>query len=195
MKKQEIKKDHLLPGKFLSIDHYISRAPGRLYHTKGKSDQSDMFSGECVSIDRASGYVRIKNQVDINANETVKAKLNFERGAQSQGVVINGYHTGNGIFNASEFMKDLYKNQQKIRFSGSGASHQNGSSERSIKTVVTMERTMLIHYAFICPEDTFSTDIWPMAIYYAVWVYNRIPDMRSILSAIGIWSSSRFEPV
>ena len=45
IKEQELKKDHLLPRHMVSVDHYISRAPGRLYHTKGKSDQSDMFSG------------------------------------------------------------------------------------------------------------------------------------------------------
>ena len=83
-KKQDIKKDHLLPGKMVSADHYISRALGRLYHTKGKSDQSDMFSGGCVFIDHASGYVSIKHQVDINSTETVKAKLTFERESQSQ---------------------------------------------------------------------------------------------------------------
>ena len=43
MKEQDIKKDHLLPGQMVSADHYISRAVGRLYHTKGKSDQSGMF--------------------------------------------------------------------------------------------------------------------------------------------------------
>ena len=90
-------------------DHYISRAPGRLYHTKGKSDQSDMFSGGCVFIDHASGYVSIKHQVAINATETVKEKITFEREAQSQGVVIKGYHTDNGIFNSSEFMEELLK--------------------------------------------------------------------------------------
>ena len=65
----------------------------------GKSDQSDMLSVGCVFIDHASGYVNIKDQVAINATETVKAKLNFEREAQSQGVVIKGYHTDNGILN------------------------------------------------------------------------------------------------
>ena len=40
---QEIKKDHLLLGQMVSADHYISQAPGRLYHTKGKLDQSAMF--------------------------------------------------------------------------------------------------------------------------------------------------------
>ena len=168
MKEQELNKDHLLPGQMVSADHYMSRAPGRLCHTKGKSDQYDMFSGGCVFIDHASGYVSIKHQVAINATETVKAKLTFERESQSQGVVIKGYHTDNGIFDSSEFMEELLKKQQKIIFSGAGSSHQNGAAERAIKTVVTMARTMLMHAALRCPEDTFSTDLWPMAMDYAV---------------------------
>ena len=109
--------------------------------------------------------------------------------------MINRYHTGNGIFNASEFMEELFKNQQKIRFSGAGASHQNGSAEHAIKTLVTMARTMLIHAELRCPDDTLYTDLWPMAMDCAVWVYNRTPDMQYGLSAIEIWSRSRFESV
>ena len=59
-----------------------------------------MLSGGYVFIDHASGYMSIKHQVAINATETVKAKLTFEREAQSQVVVIKGYHTSNGILNA-----------------------------------------------------------------------------------------------
>ena len=58
-----------------------------------------------------------------------------------------------------------------------------------------MARTMLMHAALRCPEDTLSNDIWPMAMDYAVWVYNRTPDMQSGLYAIEIRSRSRFEPV
>ena len=123
--------------------------------------------------------MRIKHQVDINATETVKAKLTFESGAQSQGVVIKGYHTNNGIFNASEFMEDLLTQQQKIRFSGAGASYQNGAAELEIKTVVTMASTMFMHATIRCPEDTLSTDLWPMVMDYDVWVYNWTPDMQS----------------
>ena len=68
-----------------------------------------MFSGGCVFIDHFSGYVRIKHLVAINATDTVEAKITVEREAQSQGVVIKGYHTDNGIFNYSEFMEDLLK--------------------------------------------------------------------------------------
>ena len=118
MKEQEIKKDHILPGQMVSADQYISRAPGKIYHKKGKSYSSDMFSGGCVFIGHVSGYVRIKRQVAINATETVKAKLTFEREAQSQGVVIKGYHTDNGILNASKFMEDPFKKQQSLSLVG-----------------------------------------------------------------------------
>ena len=121
----------------------------------------------------------IKHQVAINETETVKAKLTFERGDQIQGVAIKGYHTYNGIFNTSEFMEELPKKQQKIRFSGAGASHQNGAAKSTINTVVTMTGTMLMHSALRYPDETLSTDIWPMEMDYDVWVYNWIPDMQS----------------
>ena len=76
-------------------------------------------------------------------------------------------------------MEELLKKQQKIRFSGAGASHQNWAEERAIKTLVNMASTMLMHTEFRCPEDTLSTDLLPMKMYYAVWVYNWIPDIQS----------------
>ena len=98
--------------------------------------------------------------------------------------MIKGYHTDNGIFNASEFMEWLYKKQQNISFIGSGASHQNGAAERAIKVVFTMRRTMLMHAALRCPKDTLSTDIWPMmygstigsltfSLYYLLFKYGQ----------------------
>ena len=77
MKEQELKKGNILPGQMVSADHYTLWSPGRLYHTKGKSDPSDMFSGGCVFIDHASSYLSINDQVDINATETFKSKLPF----------------------------------------------------------------------------------------------------------------------
>ena len=35
-----------------------------------------------------------------------------------------------------------------------------------------------MHAALRCPEDTLSTDLWKMAMDYAVWVYNRTPDIQ-----------------
>ena len=90
MKEQDTKKDNLLPGQMVSEDQYILRGPCRLYHAKEKSYPYDMFSGGCVFIDRASGYVRINHPVVINATENFKEKLIFERDNKIQGVVIKG---------------------------------------------------------------------------------------------------------
>ena len=58
-----------------------------------------------------------------------------------------------------------------------------------------MEITMLMHASLRYPDDTLSTDICPMDMDYDVWVYNLIPDIKSGLSDIEIWSRSRFKPV
>ena len=58
--------------------------------------------------------------------------------------MINVYQTDNGIFNTPKFMEELLKKQKKLMFSGAIASHQNGSVERGIKTVFTMESTILM---------------------------------------------------
>ena len=50
LKYQELKKDDLLPGQMVSVDHYILRDPGRLYHTKGKSDPYEMCVCVCVCV-------------------------------------------------------------------------------------------------------------------------------------------------
>ena len=101
MKEQELKKDHILPVQMVSAYHYISLAPGSIYPTKCNSNPYNMFQWGCFFIDYSSGCVSINHQVAINATENVKAKLTFEREAQSQGVLIKGYHTDNGIFNDS----------------------------------------------------------------------------------------------
>ena len=100
----------------------------------------------------------IKYQVAINSTETVKSKLTFESEDKSQGVVIKGYHTDNGIFNASKFMEELLNKHNKIRFSGAGTSPQNRPADRAIKTVVNMESVILMQAWMICHKDTLSID-------------------------------------
>ena len=58
-----------------------------------------------------------------------------------------------------------------------------------------MNITIIIHDALKCPEDTIFTDIWSMEMDYAVWIYNRIPDMNPGMFSIEIYSRSRFELV
>ena len=127
-----------------------------------------MFSGGCVSFDHASGFMSIKQQVAMNATEYTKAKITIEREDQSQILFIKEFHTGNGVFNALDFMEELLKNQQNIGFGGAGASYQNGALYHAIKTVVTTEMTMLVHAALRCAKETLSTHIWPIKMDYSV---------------------------
>ena len=99
----------------------------------------------------------IKHQLAIKATETVKAKLTFEREDKSQEVMIKVYHTD--ILNTSKFMEKLLKNHQKLRFSDTGTSHQNGkAAERAINTVVDMASAILMQAWMICHKDTLSID-------------------------------------
>ena len=98
----------------------------------------------------------IKHQVDINASETFKEKITFEREDKSQVVMINLYHTDNGIFDVSHFMEELLKKQQKIRFVGVSASHKNGEADRTTKTVVIMEISVLMQAWMIFHKDILS---------------------------------------
>ena len=67
---------------------------------------------------------------------------------------------------------------KKIRFTGAGASHQNGTLERDIKTKDTLEMAILMNDDLRCTEDTFSTDVCPIETDYDIWIYNQIPYMR-----------------
>ena len=156
-----------MPGQMMSADNYIcglhvgsTIKKGNQIHLICSQEDESLF---CL----ASGYVITKHQLAIKATENVKAKLTFQREDQSQGVAIQVYHTDIGIFNASEFIEELLKNHKKIRFSGAGASHQNGTSERAINKVGTMERTTLIHAALRCPWDTFL-------LIFGRWQYNML---------------------
>ena len=55
-------------------------------------------------------------------------------------------------------MEETLKKQKKIRFSGAGASHQNGESYLPINTVVNIESSILIQSWMICHKDTLSID-------------------------------------
>jgi len=129
-KRMELKKGDIFPGQRISVDHYQSAVPGRPYSSRGSTDTKNMYHGGAIFVDHASGYLSVKHQVSLSAADTIKAKLKFEREASESGVIIQGYHTDNGTFNAKEFMEALTAANQKIRFSGAGGAHQNGVAER-----------------------------------------------------------------
>ena len=157
-KEMELKKDDLIPGQRISVDHYQSAATGRLYSSRGSTQDSHKFHGGAIFVDHASGKVSICHQISLSGPDTIKAKLHFEKDAYDDGVIIQSYyHTDNGVFTSKQFMDELLDHRQTIRFSGSGAAHQNGVAERAIRTVVTMARTMMIHAAMRTADGSLNT--------------------------------------
>ena len=60
-------------------------------------------------------------------------------------MTVQSFFTDNVVFTFKEFMKVILCQIQHIIFSGVGSAHQNGVAYRSIKIVVYMAQTMLIH--------------------------------------------------
>jgi hypothetical protein len=160
-----------------------------MYTTKGGT-KSATYCGGAIFVDHATGYISVQHQQTFGAADTVKAKLQFERAAYDDGVIVQNYHTNNGVFTAKEFLNELVTKGQKVRFAGSGAAHQNGIAERSILTITNMARTMLLHAALRHCGSQIHQDLWPQAMDHAVWLYNRIPRPDTGLSPTEMWTRS-----
>lgn len=190
VKDMSIRKGDLLPGQRVSMDHYQSALPGRLYTSKGSTAFQHMYHGGTIFMDHASGRVDVRHQVNLNGTETVEAKIKFEREAFNDGVPIQQYHTDNGIFTSAQFVEELLQSKQGVRYSGAGAAHQNAVAERAIQTIVYMARTMMLHAAMRAPDGFIKAEHWPQTMDHAVWLYNRIPRPDSGCSPQEIWSRS-----
>eukprot|EP00804_Cyclotella_cryptica_P001539 CCRYP_003742-RA/>CCRYP_003742-RA protein AED:0.43 eAED:0.73 QI:0/-1/0/1/-1/0/1/0/152 len=68
-----------------------------------------------------------------------------------------------------------------------GAHHQNGVAERAIQTITNVARANMLHATLHCPDKTFI-DLWPLAMSYGVWVYNKLPQHGAGLSPEGLFS-------
>eukprot|EP00957_Ditylum_brightwellii_P066244 5027789-Ditylum_brightwellii.AAC.1 len=77
--------------------------------------------------------------------------------------------------------------------SGIRAHHQNAAAEHSICTVVRSTRTMPLHSAIYWPEVS-DLMLWSFALEYAVSLWNCMPDIRTGLSPLNIFSAYALHP-
>ena len=187
-KKLILKTNHLLPGDCVSADHYFSPIQGRLLHTFGRERTG--YTCGSLFVDHASGKIFNFPQFSTNTTETIRTAQRLESMARDEGFNIKSYHADNGIFSSADFKEHCERNRIKFSFGGVGAKHQNGVAERNIKTVAQWARANMLHLATHWPQHASST-FWPQAIDYAVWVFNRMPNMITGISPNEIWSSVR----
>ena len=108
----------------------------------------------------------------------------------SHGIIIKKYRADNGVFSSEGFEHEVEEHLQCITFSGVGAQHQNAVAERAIGVVQNMAHAMLLHLR-VCWPDEFEPSLWPFALSYAVWIYNRLPhSSRANMSAEDIFSNT-----
>eukprot|EP00956_Cyclotella_meneghiniana_P016664 scaffold26464_cov80-Cyclotella_meneghiniana.AAC.2 len=188
---KSLKTSHLSPGDCISCDHYVSPERGRNLDGFGKATASNGYTGGAIYVDHASGKIFHFPQTSLSASETLREKQTVERAASDLGFRVKAYHSDNGIFASTEFQEHCNSLGQKLSYSGVGAHHQNGVAERSIGTVCRLARANIIHLLLHWP-DQCRIYLWPFAMNYAVWIYNRIPNPSlGGLSPDEFWSRSR----
>jgi hypothetical protein len=188
-----LKDGHLVPGQQVSVDHFVSSTKGRLFTSAGRSLNSELYSGGCLFNDHASGFVHIEFQTHLNTHETLMAKENFELMCRDHGVIPQSYLSDNAkCFTTKAFTERLSLFEQIVRFAGVGAHHHNGNAERSIQTIMSIARTMMLHSAIHWP-DVADASLWPMAVQHAVFLHNHMPNQVSGLSPVDVFTKSRWQ--
>ena len=92
-----LKADKLKNGELIFSDQYVSSLPGKVFGRRGASITSRKYCGGTLFYDAASGKIKVVHQVSLSAEETVQAKLEFEREALQVGVEVKNYQTDNGV--------------------------------------------------------------------------------------------------
>ena len=160
-------------GEVVSVDQLESTVPGFVPVSKGKPT-NQRYVGATVFVDHFSDFTYIHLMTKLNAEETVKAKQEFERVAESYGVRIRHYHADNGLFATKDFKESVKVAKQTISFCGVGAHHQNGIAERRIKDIQEGARTSLLHAKHRWPK-AISASLWSAAARNYVNVRNALP--------------------
>ena len=177
-----LRADAMRAGQAISVDHFESRLLGRTLTSYGKSASQHQYKGGCVFVDHMSSYIHVEHQLGFSSSETIRAKQNFEKLALDHGVIIANYHADNGTFKANSFVSHIREHNQKISYCGVNAHHKNAVAERSIRTVSECARALLLHAALHW-KSGIDSSLWPLAVSYAAYTYNHLPNAQGIAPA------------
>lgn len=149
------------PGSTTSIDHVISAQPGLVPRLDGRHTR-DRINAGCVFIDHYSGLSYTHLQTSVDNEQTLQAKLGYERFAASHGVKLQSFRTDNGVFAEKFFRDNVSESSQTISYCAVGAHHQNGLAEREIRTLTEGARANLLHAQRRWPKAV-GPILWPFA--------------------------------
>ncbi|MEC7382187.1 MAG: hypothetical protein VYE16_04180, partial [Cyanobacteriota bacterium] len=186
------------PGDLVHMDHFICATRGRKFtgfgvrHPRSGRSLSNSFCGGLLFVDSSSGYMDVRFQTCLDTTETLEGVQAFEEAAKDSGVFVKEYLSDNGsCFTSKQFKEHIAATGQHQRLSGPGSHHQNGKAERAIRTIITAARTMMLHCACHWPAVA-DAQVWPLAVAYAVWLYNHLPNRETGQSPIDLWTHTHF---
>jgi transposase InsO family protein len=177
MKQTEDRRASLSPGDVVSVDQLETSTPGFISQITGILPRQRIV-GSTIFVNQASNMGYVHHHLSMSSEETVRAKESFERHAKSYGVNIKHYHADNERFKDKAFMKTVEDSGQTISFSGVGAHHQNGISEKRIGDLQRRATTLLLH-AQRRWSDAITTYLWPYALRAANDSRNNTPTAKS----------------
>ena len=131
-------------------------------------------TGGTIFIDESSGYLGVYNQVSLNCGETIWGEREYERQLRDHAVNVKHYLVDSGVYKAKDFQNELKREEQIISMCDVGAHHQNATAERAIRAISEAVRSTTIHAAIHWPQGV-SIDLWPFALDYVVYIWNKMP--------------------
>ncbi|KAI2505304.1 hypothetical protein MHU86_9104 [Fragilaria crotonensis] len=155
-----------------------SSTPGLIAQIKGWLTKK-RYKVATIFVDHFSGLSYIHLQKSTNADETLEAKLAFERYASKFKVQVKSYQADNGRFAENKFMAAVKEAGQTITFCGVNAHFQNAVAERRIRTLQDQARTMLIHAQHRWPK-AIDAHLWPYALRVANEIHNSTPTIGRV---------------
>ena len=123
--------------------------------------------------------------------KSLRSKDKYVALCRDVGIVPQSYLSENGkAFTSKQFASELSQLFQTSRLSGVGARHHNGKAENTMKRIMAIARTMMIHCAIHWPEAA-DASLWPMAVSHAVYIQNHVPKESNGLAPVDIFTKTR----
>jgi len=180
------------PGGCVSVDRLESTTPGLIAQVKGLIT-TKRYRAATIFVDHHSALSYVHLQKSTNTEETLEAKVAFERYAAKSGVTIKHYHADNGRFGETAFKAEVLKQGQTISFCGVNAHFQNAVAERRIRILQDQARAMILHARGRWPS-AIDAHLWPYAIRMANEVYNSTPTSGATRTPYEVFHGSKVSP-
>ena len=148
----------------MSVDQLVSSTPGIKPQSTGSLTKATIVGAQ-VFADHASSppFLYTHLMENFSLDETLRAKVAFERMAATYNNSILHYRADNGRFADDGFLQACTAYNQTVDFCRVNAHFQNGITESNIGYLQVSTRAVLLYAMRLWPE-MISIELWPLAL-------------------------------